>query len=95
MTSRRLLAPLAVLLVTAGCAATTMTPAQELAWEQWKACDHFNGIKLDRIAPDGRISALGVGATGEGNLWQQCIQDVQARQRARRGAPTEVRPTGK
>lgn len=39
----------------AGCAAARNTPAQELAWERWGACNHFSTITLERIELDGRL----------------------------------------
>ncbi|HXJ82457.1 MAG TPA: hypothetical protein VMS64_27700 [Candidatus Methylomirabilis sp.] len=42
-----------------GCATGVNTRAQDLAWERWKACDHFSTIALDRIDPDGRLIVKG------------------------------------
>lgn len=43
----------------AGCAAARNTPAQELAWEPWGACNHLSTITLDRIDLDGRLVVNG------------------------------------
>src|SRR5262245_62012153 len=42
-----------------GCAAARNTPAQELPWERWRACDRFSTIALDRIDTDGRLVVKG------------------------------------
>jgi len=46
---------LLVMATAAGCAAARNTPAQELAWERWGACNHFSTITLERIELDGRL----------------------------------------
>jgi len=32
----------AMMAASAGCATMANTPAQDLAWERWRACDHFS-----------------------------------------------------
>jgi hypothetical protein len=41
----------------AGCAALSVsgTPAQALARERWRGCDHFPALRLDRIEASGRV----------------------------------------
>ncbi len=42
----------ALLMATSGLAAAcaiTMTPAQQLAWDRWKACDHFGTVQMHQI----------------------------------------------
>lgn len=57
---RSLALSLLMMVVTAaGCATGLNTPAQDLAWERWTACDHFTAVTLDRIELDGRIIVTG------------------------------------
>ena len=49
----------AMMAASAGCATMANTPAQDLAWERWRACDHFSTISLERIEPDGRLIVTG------------------------------------
>ena len=46
---------LGVLMAASACASVRNTPAQDLAWERWRACDHFATVTLDRIELDGRL----------------------------------------
>jgi hypothetical protein len=84
---RRLRSTTLVLLVasavTAGCASIGNTPAQELSWERWKACDRFATIALDRIDTDGRLVVKGYEI--EAAPFTACVRAVAADQ-ARRGA---------
>jgi hypothetical protein len=53
---RSTLAGLLLIMATmTGCATVRNTPAQDLAWERWTACDHFTAVTLDRVDLDGRI----------------------------------------
>jgi hypothetical protein len=52
---RSIVLGLLVMATAAGCAAARNTPAQELAWERWGACNHFSTITIDRIELDGRL----------------------------------------
>jgi len=61
------------------------TPAQDLAWERWRACDHFTAVTLDRIDLDGRIVV---------NLYEntvapfaECVRTVAADQSRGGAAP--------
>ena len=77
---------LALLVTTstaAGCALAGNTPAQELSWERWKACDRFATIALDRIDTDGRLVVKGY--EFEAAPFTACVRAVAADQ-ARRGA---------
>jgi len=44
-----------VMMGAVGCASVQNTPAQDLAWERWQACDRFATVRLERIDTDGRI----------------------------------------
>jgi hypothetical protein len=46
---------LMALVTTAGCATMRNTPAQDLAWERWQACDHFTNVRVERVDLDGRL----------------------------------------
>jgi hypothetical protein len=77
---------LALLVTTstaAGCALIGNTPAQELSWERWRACDRFATIALDRIDTDGRLVVKGQEL--EAAPFTSCVRAVAADQ-ARRGA---------
>ena len=79
---------LALLVTTstaAGCSLVGNTPAQELSWERWKACDRFATIALDRIDTDGRLVVKG--QVLEAAPFAACVRAVAADQ-ARRGAAT-------
>jgi hypothetical protein len=79
---------LALLVTTStfvGCASVGNTPAQELSWERWKACDRFATIALDRIDTDGRLVVKGQEL--EAAPFTACVRTVAADQ-ARRGVAT-------
>ena len=81
---------LAVITASAGCAATTgNTPAQDLAWERWRACDRFTTISLERIELDGRLIVTGYET--EAIPFTACVRETAAKQ-ARRGG-VAVGPT--
>ena len=69
----------------AGCAAVRNTPAQELSWERWKACDRFSTIALDRIDLDGRLVVTG--HEHEAAPFTSCVRAAAADQRHRGVAP--------
>ena len=76
---------LGLVLVTAassGCATAGNTPAQDLAWERWRACDRFSTISLDRIELDGRLIVTGY--ESEAQAFTTCVRDTAAAQ-ARHG----------
>src|SRR5258706_2805398 len=75
---------LVVLILLTGCAIPQNTLAQDLAWERWRACDHFASVQLDRISPDGQIWAM-YRVAGEIPGWQQCLRDAARKQAARGG----------
>lgn len=52
---RSIVLGLVIVATAAGCAAARNTPAQDLAWERWGACNHFSSIAFDRIDLDGRL----------------------------------------
>jgi len=79
---------LALLVTTstaAGCSLVGNTPAQELSWERWRACDRFATIGLDRIDTDGRLVVKGQEL--EAAPFTACVRAVAADQ-ARRGVAT-------
>src|SRR5215510_14906571 len=76
---------LALLVTTstaAGCSLVGNTPAQDLSWERWRACDRFATIALDRIDTDGRLVVKGQEL--EAAPFRACVNQVAADQ-ARRG----------
>jgi len=62
----------------AGCATAINTPAQDLAWERWRACDHFTAVTLDRIDLDGRIIVNGYQNNAE--PFTACVHTAAANQ---------------
>ncbi|HXJ79064.1 MAG TPA: hypothetical protein VMS64_10325 [Candidatus Methylomirabilis sp.] len=74
---------LMVVVIAAGCATARNTPAQDLAWERWKACDHFAAISLERIDRDGRLVVRGY--EHETAPFTTCVREAAADQ-AQRGA---------
>ncbi len=78
-------------LLLAGCATLTVsdTPAQALARDRWRSCDHFVTLRLDRIEPSGRV--LLNGKETEGQAVRECMQTALAEQR-RKGAEIPADP---
>ena len=74
---------LVLMMMATGCATAGNTPAQELAWERWGACNHFSTITLDRVDQDGRIVVLAYQV--DGGPFSACVQEAAAAQ-VRRGA---------
>ena len=72
-----------LMVMAAGCATMANTPAQNLAWDRWKACDHFTAVTLDRIDLDGRIVVNGYENTVA--PFAACVHTVAAEQ-SRAGA---------
>ena len=75
----RALASGVAILLSAGCASMQNTVAQDLAWERWYKCDHFRGITLKDIKPDGQIWVWRADG-GEITAWRDCDQAVRAEQ---------------
>ncbi len=75
---RAIVPGLLMVTATAGCAAARNTPAQELAWERWGACDRFSTITLDPLDLDGRLVVNGA-------RFSACVREAAADQ-VRRGA---------
>jgi hypothetical protein len=73
---------LTLAMIGAGCATLHNTPAQDLAWERWRVCDHFAAITLQQIDPDGRLVVAGY--EHEAGAFITCVRDAAADQ-ARRG----------
>jgi hypothetical protein len=74
-----------IIATTAGCATSRNTLAQDLAWERWKACDHFTAVTLDRIELDGRIIVNGYENTVA--PFTACVHTAAADQSRAGGAP--------
>ena len=74
---------LAVLMLLTGCGALANTPAQDLAWERWKQCDHFNNVILQRIELDGRTWVETRNGNADLAPWQACMRKAAAEQTAR------------
>ena len=68
--------------VAYGCATVHNTPAQNLSWERWRACDHFTTIALDRVDADGRLVVKGY--QYEAAPFTACVREAAADQ-VRRG----------
>jgi hypothetical protein len=80
---RTIVSGLLVVAAAAGCAAARNTPAQELGWERWGACNHFSTITFERIELDGRIV---VGAYEVDHApFAACVREA-ADEQIRRGA---------
>jgi len=69
----------ALLLLLTGCASTQNTVAQDLAWERWRKCNHFRGINLKDIKPDGQIWVW-VSDGGEQTAFRACDSAALAEQ---------------
>ena len=80
---RSIVLVLLVMATAAGCATARNTPAQELAWERWGACNHFSTITLDRIDLDGRLVVNGYQV--DEARFSACVREAAAGQ-VRRGA---------
>jgi hypothetical protein len=76
---------LVVVITAAGCATVRNTPAQDLAWGRWKACDRFSTITLDRIDLDGRLVVNG--HAHEAAPFTSCVRAAAADQSHRGVAP--------
>lgn len=77
---------LTLMVMAAGCATLRNTPAQDLAWERWKRCDHFVAVALERIDPDGRIVVKAY--ESEAAAFTACVREAAADQ-VRRGIAAE------
>ena len=73
---------LVMLGTAAGCATAGNTPAQELAWDRWQACQHFSKVSLNRIELDGRLVVTGY--ESDAAPFTACVREAAADQ-ARRG----------
>jgi len=71
------------------CATARNTPAQDLAWERWRGCDHFTAVTIDRIDLDGRIIVNGYEITVA--RFPACMHTVAADQSRR--APVSIPQT--
>ncbi len=74
-----------LIVMAVGCATLRNTPAQDLAWERWKTCDHFVAVALERIDPDGRIVVKAY--ESEAAAFTACVREAAADQ-VRRGIAT-------
>jgi hypothetical protein len=82
---RSIVLGLLVMATAAGCAAAHNTPAQELAWERWGACNHFSTMTLDRIDLDGRLVVNGYQV--DEARFTACVREAVAAQVRRGAAP--------
>jgi TolA-binding protein len=80
---RSIVLGLLMMATAAGCAAARNTPAQELAWERWGACNRFSTITLERIDLDGRLVVNGYQV--DGARFSSCVREAAA-DHVRRGA---------
>jgi hypothetical protein len=67
-----------VMAASTGCATMGNSPAQELAWERWQACDRFSTISLERIEMDGRL--IVTGQAMEAAAFTACVRESAAAQ---------------
>jgi hypothetical protein len=67
-----------VMAASTGCATMGNSPAQDLAWERWQACDHFSTISLERIEADGRL--IVTGQVMEAAPFTACVRESAAAQ---------------
>ena len=82
---------LLMLVVTAaGCATLRNTPAQDLAWERWGACNHLGTISLERVEQDGRLVVQAYQV--DGVPFAACVEEAAAAQvrRGIAGVPSSV-----
>ena len=63
-----------------GSAVAGDSPAQNLAQDRWRACDHFVTIRLGRIDPSGRVFVTG--AEYEAGPFTECVREIATRQGA-------------
>jgi hypothetical protein len=73
---------LLLVVMAAGCATSGNTPAQDLAWERWGACNRFTTIGLDRVDQDGRLVVTAYQV--DGAPFAACVREAAAAQ-VRRG----------
>jgi len=79
---------LVAMIAVTGCAtAVHNTPAQEMSWERWRACDHFTTVSLDRVDADGRLVVKG--QQYEAAPFTACVHEA-ANDQVRRGATAEA-----
>jgi hypothetical protein len=72
---------LLAIMASSGCATLGNTPAQDLAWERWRACDRFSSISLERIEVDGRLIVTGYEI--EAAAFTTCVRETAAEQALR------------
>src|SRR5437764_6518136 len=86
MRRMRLLVALVLLLssplIGRATAQTQNTPAQDLAWDRWHACNRFASVRLNRIDLEGRIW-VSYRVTGEYRLWAECHREAAKKQAVR------------
>jgi hypothetical protein len=82
---RSIVLGLLVMATAAGCATARNTPAQDLAWERWGACNHFSTITINRIDLDGRLVVNGYEV--DGARFGACVREAAADQVRRGAAP--------
>jgi hypothetical protein len=76
---------LTLALAVTACASLKNTPAQDLAWERWTKCRHFD-MTLQEIKADGTVWAR---PTADGSKdygpWQECMRQALVEQRKAKG----------
>ena len=80
---RSIVLSLMLVAAAAGCAAARNTPAQDLAWDRWGACNHFSTITIERVELDGRLVVNGYEV--DGARFSACVREA-ADDQIRRGA---------
>ena len=80
---RSIVLGLLMMATAAGCAGARNTPAQNLAWERWGACNHFSTITIERIELDGRLVVAAYEV--DGARFSACVREA-ADDQIRRGA---------
>jgi hypothetical protein len=86
----RTIALVVLAILGAGCATSGNTPAQNLAWERWGACNHVGTISLERVEQDGRLVVQAYQV--DGVPFAACVEEAAAAQvrRGIAGVPSSV-----
>jgi hypothetical protein len=86
----RMIALVVLAVLAVGCATSGNTPAQNLAWERWGACNHLGTISLERVEQDGRLVVTAYQV--DGVPFAACVEEAAAAQAKRgiAGVPSSV-----
>ena len=87
---------LAISLLLAGCGSMGNTPAQDLAYERMKKCEHVGAsMVFQRIDLDGTVWVQFRGGNQGQSEWQECMrkaaQEQAAAHSSSRGRPVQSR----